>query len=38
MTELNDQNKNIDNFSMIYRIAATFGLVSLRDLVRLLSM
>ena len=38
LSELNDQNKNVDNFSMIYRIAAKFGLVSLRDFVRLLSM
>ena len=38
LSELNDQNKNVDNFSMIYRIAAKFGLVNLRDFVRLLSM
>ena len=38
LSELNDQNKNVDNFSMIYRVAAKFGLVSLRDFVRLLRM
>ena len=38
LSELNEQNKSVDNFSRIYRIAAKYGLVSLRDLVRLLSM
>ena len=38
LSQLNDQTKDVDNFALIYRIAAKFGLVSLRDFLRLLGM